>query len=143
VPSFTVEIPNMQADGPLVELRIAVGGALEATLRAAGNPIPSPIPALAMIDTGATRSVIRQGLTTQLGLNPVGLTHINTPTSTNVPCYEYLVRLVFPNNLISVEGTFIEAPLQGQNIQFLIGRDVLSRGVLIYIGYRNLFTLSF
>ena len=32
----------------------------------------------------ATGSVIRQGLATQLALNPVGVTYINTPSSTNV-----------------------------------------------------------
>jgi hypothetical protein len=31
----------------------------------------------------------------------------------------------------------------GQNIQCLIGRDILQHGVLIYIGYSNQFTLSF
>lgn len=95
-----------------------------------------------MIDTGATGSVIQQGLAGQLRLNAVGVTYINTPSSTNVPCYEYLVRLLFPNNVVA-ETTAIEAPLLGQHIQCLIGRDVLAHGVLIYIGYGNLFSLSF
>jgi len=95
-----------------------------------------------MIDTGASGSVIQKGLAGQLGLNPIGLTYINTPSSTNVACYEYAVRLIFPNNVF-VEATVLEAPLQGQNIQCLIGRDVLALGVLVYIGYGNLFSLSF
>ena len=41
------------------------------------------------------------------------------------------------------EGTVLEALLQGQNIQCLIGRDVLAQAVLVYIGYTNLFSLSF
>ena len=56
--------------------------------------------------------------------------------------YEYAVRLVFPNNVV-FESTVIEAPLQGQPIQCLVGRDVLSQAVLVYIGYGNLFSLSF
>ncbi|MGH7208795.1 MAG: aspartyl protease family protein [Nitrospiraceae bacterium] len=95
-----------------------------------------------MIDTGATGSVMRQGLAAQLGLNPVGVAYINTPSSTNVACYEYLVRLVFPNNVL-FETTVLEAPLLGQHIQCLIGRDVLAHAVLVYIGYGNLFSLSF
>lgn len=142
MPSFTSQVPNLQAVGPIVELRIAVGGAAEAALRKAGNSIPAPVPAVAMIDTGATGTVIRQGLAAQLGLNPVGVTYINTPSSTNVACYEYLVRLLLPNNVL-VEATVLEAPLQGQHIQCLIGRDVLAHGVLVYIGYGNLFSLSF
>jgi hypothetical protein len=142
MPSFTAQVPNLQADGPVVEIRIAVGSAVEAALRATGAPIPAALPSLAMIDTGATSSVIRQGLAAQLGLNPVGVTYVTTPSSTNVPCPEYLVRLVFPNNVL-FETTVIEAPLQSQNIQCLIGRDVLAHAVLVYIGYGNLFSLSF
>lgn len=95
-----------------------------------------------MIDTGATSGVIRQGFAAQLGLNPVGVAYITTPSSTNVACYEYLVRLVFPNNVVA-ETTVLEAPLLGQHIQCLIGRDVLAHGVFVYIGYGNLFSLSF
>ncbi len=95
-----------------------------------------------MIDTGATGSVIQHGLPAHLGLHPVGVVLINTPSSTNVACNEYLVRLMFPNNVI-VETTILEAPLQGQHIQCLIGRDVLAHGVFVYIGYGNLFSLSF
>lgn len=142
MPSFTAQVANLQAVGPVVELRIAVGEAVEAALKAAGTPVPSPLPAVAMIDTGATGSVIRQGLAAQLGLNPVGVTYINTPSSTNVACHEFLVRLVFPNNVV-YETTVIEAPLQGQHVQCLIGRDVLAHGVFVYIGYGNLFSLSF
>lgn len=142
MPSFTSQVPNLQAVGPVVDLRIAVGTAVEAVLRTSSAPIPPPVPAVAMIDTGATGSVIRQDLAAQLGLNPVGMTYINTPSSTNVACYEYLVRLVFPNNVL-FETTVLEAPLLGQHIQCLIGRDVLAHAVLVYIGYGNLFSLSF
>lgn len=62
MPSFTSQVPNLQAVGPIVELRVAVGSAVEGVLRKAGNPVPTPVPAVAMIDTGATGTVIRQGL---------------------------------------------------------------------------------
>jgi len=142
VPSFTTQNPNLQAVGPIVELRIAVGSSLENALKKADVSLPSPVTAVGMIDTGATGTVIQQGIASQLGLNPIGVVFINTPSSTNVRCLEYLVRLVFPNNVV-VETTAIEAPLQGQHIQCLIGRDTLAHGVLIYIGYTNTFTLSF
>jgi len=95
-----------------------------------------------MIDTGASASVIRQGVAAQLGLYPIGVSYITTPSSTNVPCNEYLMRFVFPNQVV-YEGTAIETPLQGQNIDCLIGRDILAHAVLVYIGYGNQFTLSF
>jgi len=78
----------------------------------------------------------------QLGLNPIGLTYITTPSSTDVRCYEYLIRLIFPNNVV-FETTAIEAPLRGQHVQCLIGRAILAHGVLIYIGYIQSFSPSF
>lgn len=125
-----------------MKLRLSVGSAVEPAFRASGTAVPTPIPAVGMIDTGATASVMRQGFASRLGLSPVGVVHINTPTSTNVPCYEYLVRLDLPGNVVA-ETTVLEAPLLGQHIQCLVGRDVLAHGVLIYIGYENLFSLSF
>lgn len=109
MPSFTSHIPNLQSVGPVVDIRIAVGTALEAALRTAGTSIPPPVPALAMSDTGATGSVMQHGLAAQLGLNPIGVTSITTPSSTNVACDEYLVRLIFPNNVL-FETTVLEVP---------------------------------
>jgi len=142
LPSFTAQVPNLHVIGPVVEVQVAVGRVLEGVLTSNGEPIPTPITASAMIDTGATGTVIRQEMPGQLGLNPVGTAMINTPSSEGVECYEYLVRLFFQNNVV-IETLAIGAPLQGQHIQCLIGRDVLAHGVLIYVGYTNTFTLSF
>ena len=142
MPSFTSQIPNLEAQGPVVELQFAVPPPVQAAMQTAGTQIPSPIQVRAMIDTGATGSVISQGLAAQLSLNPIGVTYINTPSSTNVRCFEYPILLVFPNNVV-FETTIIEAPLQGQHIQCLIDRNVLAHSVFVYIGYGNLFSLSF
>lgn len=142
MPSFTAQLPNLQSIGPVVELRLAVGTAVEVALKKTQAPVPSPVPTVGMIDTGASGTVIQQGMAARLSLNPVGVTSINTPSTTNLRCYEYVVRLIFPNNVI-FETTAIEAPLQGQHIQCLVGRDVLAQGVFLYIGYTNLFSLSF
>jgi len=88
-------------------------------------------------------SFTHKGLASTLGINPVGTTLINTPSSTNVTCLQFDVQLVFPNNVTISSIVATEAPLQGQHIQCLIGRDVLQNGVLIYTGYDNSFTLSF
>jgi len=142
MPSFTTRVPDLQASGPVVEVRIAVGSALEAVLSKKGTKVPVPVPALAMIDTGATGTVLRPDLIRRLGLKPVGVTFIHTPSSTNIRCLQYLTRLVFPSNVV-VETVAIEAPLQGQHIECLVGRDVLRHGVFIYNGYMQDFTLSF
>lgn len=142
MPSFTTQVPNLQAIGPVVEARVAIGSFLETSLKQQSQPIPTPATVRAMIDTGASGTVIQDNIPSMLGLQPVGVSFINTPSSTNVRCYEYLIRLVFPNNVV-VEGPVIAAPLKGQQIQCLIGRDILAHGVLIYIGYTHTFSLSF
>jgi predicted aspartyl protease len=142
MPSFTVQVPNLQAMGPLVEVKLAVGKILEDILKQKNQNIPSPVTAMALIDTGASGTVVREDIPSKLNLHPIGTTLITTPSSQNVKCYEYLMRILFQNNVV-IETSVIAAPLQGQNIQCLIGRDVLRLGVFIYTGYVNSFTLSF
>lgn len=115
---------------------------VEEALKKAGSKVPEPVAAKGMIDTDATGSVIHPEIASSLGLHPIGVVSISTPSSENIPCYQYAVRLLFPYNVI-VEALAIEAPLKGQQIQCLIGRDVLAHGVFVYTGYINQFTLSF
>ena len=142
MPSFTIAGTNLQGAGPVVEVRITVNREIETALREAGEAVPTPMLVPAMIDTGASCTVLREGLAQDLGLQPTGTRTIHTASDTNVRCYEYLVRLLFPNDIL-FETDVIEAPLKGQHVDCLIGRDVLSNGILVYIGTDNLFTLSF
>lgn len=142
MPSFTTQLPNLQVQGPLVEMRIWAGTPVEEAIKKSEGKLPEPVPVRAMIDTGATGSVIHPEIAKKLGLQPVGVVYINTPSSENVLCYQYAVRLIFPDNVI-VEAIAVEAPLKGQQIQCLVGRDVLAHSVFVYTGYINQFTLSF
>ncbi len=140
MPSLTTQIPNLQQTGPLLQVKVDIPQALKDAK--AIQPEPQPIPIQAMIDTGATGTVIQAELVESLGLKPVGVVSVNTPSSTNVMCNQYFVRLLLPNN-VTVDAVIIAAPLKDQHIQCLIGRDILQHGVFIYIGYMNQFTLSF
>jgi predicted aspartyl protease len=142
MPSLTVQVPNLHQFGPVVQVQLAPGKAVEDVVVRAGGTPPAPVAAVAMIDTGATGTVINPAIVQQLGLQPVGSCTINTPSQANVPCFEYLIRLVMPNS-VTVETVAIGAPLHGQHIQCLIGRDVLQHAVFIYTGYNNTFTLAF
>jgi len=123
-------------------MRVWIGTPVEDAIKKAGEKVPDPVPAKGMIDTGASSSVIHPSIVQQLGLQPIGIVNISTPSSESILCYQYSVRIVFPNRVI-VQATAIEAPLKGQQIQCLVGRDVLALGVLVYTGYINQFTLSF
>ncbi|MBZ0253404.1 MAG: aspartyl protease family protein, partial [Candidatus Methylomirabilis sp.] len=99
----------------------------------------------AMVDTGATATVVTPRIVTQLGLSPVGSMSVNTPNAaTPNACYLYDVSVGFlPNRARISSVRVIAATLSGQPIDCLIGRDILAKGILVYIGYDNQFTLSF
>lgn len=96
-----------------------------------------------MIDTGASGTGITKGLASQLGVNPVGTILMTTSSSANINCYQYDLRIIFANDVNMPSIIVTEAPLQGQHIQGLIGRDVLRQGIFIYNGHDNSFALSF
>jgi predicted aspartyl protease len=123
-------------------MRVWIGTPVDDALKKSGASLPAPVPITGMIDTGATGTVVQPDVARKLGLQPVGVVTISTPSSENVPCYQYIVRLIFPSNVI-VEAIAVEAPLKGQHIQCLVGRDVLAHGILVYTGYINQFSLSF
>jgi Aspartyl protease len=141
VPSFTGTLPGLQQLGPVIQVTISVVDAAAQALKALHQPVPSPVEGNMMIDTGAGGSVVAPGIAARLGLKPVGMQTIGTPaTPTPIQLPTFAVRLTLPNGPF-FEITAIEAPLGGQAIDGVIGRDVLAQCVLIYIGYMNQFTL--
>lgn len=87
MPSFTQRIPNLEQVGPVIEIILTPSVAFLQTMSITPSATKA-IKVLAMIDTGASGTVISQGLAKQLNINPIGTTLINTPSSTNVSCYQ-------------------------------------------------------
>lgn len=145
MPSFSAQLANLVQAGPIAEVLIAPPQQLVHVLRAKGQPVPQPVKAVAMIDTGASGTVITPAIAAALGIQPVGVTNMSTPsTTTPVQSRIFNVDLTFLTNSVNLTGIVaIEAPLGGQHIQCLIGRDILQNAVLVYVGYINQFTLSF
>lgn len=142
MPSLTQNQPNLEKDGPLIEIHFFIPSDLERQYKEQGKTIPAPVIVKAMIDTGASHCVIQEGIPKKLGLNPVGSTKISTPSCNGKYCYRYFLRMAIPAHQLVYEGPFTAVPLQGQNIECLVGRDVLKHGILIYIGYANMITFS-
>jgi predicted aspartyl protease len=142
MPAFTGRPQDLQARGPVAQVNIAVSAAAETALSAAGQTVPTPIPVAALIDTGASVTAISQGIAQQLGLQPVGVLPVSTPSSVNTNMPLYAIRVLLAPNVV-FEVTAIEATgLAAQGIGALLGRDVLKQAVFIYIGYANEFTIA-
>jgi len=142
MPSFSTQIANLYKSGPIIEVLISPSRLLVQMLKDKNQPIPQNVKVLSMIDTGATSTVVRSDIIEKIGISPIGVVKINTPSSVGVECYQYQAAVVFPNNLAIETSDLIAAPLQGQHIQCLIGRDILRHGVLIYNGYAQIVTFS-
>jgi len=142
MPSVTLNPENLESEGPILEVHFLIPSELEKKFIEEKKPIPEPVIIKSLIDTGASACVIQKEIPEKLGLEPMGVIKINTPSSKEHECYQYFIRMVIPSHNLIYEGAFIAAPLEGQNISCLIGRDVLKSGILIYIGYANQFTLS-
>jgi hypothetical protein len=49
--------------------------------------------------------------------------------------------MLLPNEIV-LDIPVIDAPIEGQHIGCILGRDALARGVFIYLGSGNAFTFS-
>lgn len=145
MPSFSGSANNLVETGPIVEMRIGVSRAWTSAMSEATPPIepPAPVSVAAMIDTGAGVTVINRDVASALGLHPVGVKSIiGAIAVTPEECEAFAVDLNFPEGLTISDTLVVCLPLARQNIQCLIGRDVLARCVLVYIGHLNQYTLS-
>jgi len=146
MPSFTGTVPNLLDAGPLIEIFVSPSRAFVEKLRSSdpGATVASPIRATAMIDTGASGTVVNPKVIATLGLRAVGSVPIHTPSTTHpLDCDQFYVDISFPKAVSFANALVIRAPLGMQNIDCLIGRDILENAVLTYIGYINQFTISF
>ena len=133
--------------GPVLPVEIAVPSALSRFLSAQNQQIPAPMTGLALIDTGATRSCVDSQVISSLGVNPIGITTLGTARGRSQH-HLYPAKFSFPAIRFEIEfGSVVGVDLSGQgagNMQIiaLIGRDVLSRCILIYHGIKGSFSLA-
>lgn len=146
MPSITLPLTPQ---GAVVRLAIMVSTPRQNSLIAAKQPVPAPVIANEVVDTGASCTCIDPALLTKLGLAPSGVTNIHTPTTAGIAqqCNQYDVDItvILGNGRLHVIRSLpvIGSALSSYGIDGLLGRDVISQGILIYNGEHNEFTLSF
>ena len=146
MPHVTLPI---SASGPVVDLVIGVSLPRARALRAAKQPIPSPVKIQGLIDTGASGTCVDPACIARLGLVPTGQAIIHTPSTGDRPhpCAQYDVSIVLlhPGVTLTIPVVpVIEAALsRTQGFQALIGRDVLARCLFVYDGASETFSLAF
>jgi hypothetical protein len=148
--TFTVPI---QPDGPLVDVLVGLAAADVRVLRNAGRPVPAPVTARALLDTGAevTCGDPRILAAVIAGVPPGRFVIANLPATGGVaPTPEYTVGLavLHPSgnpraNLILRSHPVVEQPLGRLGYEFLIGRDVLKHCLIVYDGPSGRLTLAY
>ena len=126
---------QLQILGPLVPISIDVHPDQAALMATMGHPPRVPQTGDALIDTGATLSLIDMSIARALALKQVGQTRFRTVHgAVEAPVFMALLR--FPAGIGPQTMTVAGAELPrkaGTNIA-LLGRDLLRRGKLIYDG---------
>ena len=146
MPHFIQQINN--PGGALITVLIGVSKPRATALQNSGQSIPSVITAQGLIDTGASGLCIDSTIAQQLLLQPTGTAPMLTPSTGNipqiVPVYDISLRIPHDGSSLDFGSVpAVESILLNQGFGVLIGREVLSRCLLIYDGVIGYFTLSF
>jgi hypothetical protein len=141
VPVFNAQADDLELDGPVIEVSLLPVQLAREAMVADGGTIPPPVKARALIDTGAQGSAVKEGLLAGMGLHPVGVTPVVTPTDHDKLCPVYTVDLAL-SPVSRVDINVIEVELHGESIDMLLGRDVLRDALFFYQGPSHQFTLS-
>lgn len=91
---------------------------------------------IALWDTGATTTCISEAVAQQLNLIPTGMMDIRTPSSTK-SVKTYLVNVGLPNHLNVNDVQVCETDIGKQNIEMLIGMDIISLGDFAVSNFNN------
>jgi len=147
VPSITLTVG---AAGPVLTAFVAPSLPRQQALTAAGLPLPAATSGTFLVDSGSSGTVVDKTLITPLGLTATGSVMCHTPSTgpQAVPFLQYDVALIIPGPApqtawIIEAVAVVESDLSAQGIHGLIGRDLLSRAILVYNGPTNHFSLAY
>lgn len=100
------------------------------------------MPAVALWDTGATGTCISKELVQKLKLQPIGMQQIQTPSGTAI-VNQYKMHIVLNNEIIVKDVSVIDSEIGNQNIDVLIGMDIITLGDFGISNYENKTQFSF
>ena len=141
MPRLKRDEPLLRRDGPILEVRVEPVLDAQKVMQDDGDEVPSVL-LKALIDTGASGTLVQTSVVEGMGLSPFDTALLSTPSTTE-PLRRrlYRVRLIF-SKTIAFETNVVEGPLIGQNVQCLIGRDILEEVFFTYDGPNRKFSIS-
>lgn len=100
------------------------------------------IKGVAQWDTGASSTCISERVVSELNQPPIGVTIISTPAGQR-QCNKYLVDIVLPNNVKVTDVEVIETEIGTQQIDVLIGMDIITLGDFVISNNNGKTTFSY
>ncbi len=134
--------------GALLPIFIGVSASRATALKAAGQPVPNSILASGLVDTGASGICIDPSIALQLSLQAIDIGYMLTPSTGDVPqptpIYDISLSVQHTNSSLDFDSVpAMESKLSNQGFTVLIGRNILSKCILIYDGVSGIYTLAF
>lgn len=94
---------NMEFSGPLITVNIGVSAPVQKIMIELNIQVPAPVSCTALIDTGASSTVLRTGIPALLGLRPRGAVPISTPSCHECLCNTFDISLYFPSHQLGMD----------------------------------------
>lgn len=141
--SFRSGPSELQQEGPRVRIIISAPREEIDEGRAVGLDYPDPISVVALVDTGASLTVINPELAQSYRLRQTGFAKVSAVGSLgDYPRYAACIKFV-GNNLKGFEIIpVVGCKLPQQSISCLIGRDLMRRWKFTYDGRTGEFTIT-
>lgn len=133
----------MQMRGPCVQVVISLGTAMTQALQQKGDPIPTPVSGLALLDTGATGTCIdaKTAEAMKLPVIDVGKMTSATHEDTDQNIHPIKIEIIGSPIAVDVERA-MTANLTKLGFIAIIGRDFMQHGTIFYNGVAGTITLS-
>jgi predicted aspartyl protease len=130
---------DLRRTGPKITVTIGHPKATRALAHKKGVELQKPLRVEALIDTGASRTVINPQVAASRGLQQTGLVRISSAGHITER-QEFVGAIHFPGQQLREfdPTSLVACPLPEQDVSCLLGRDVLERWSLMYDGRSGL-----
>lgn len=141
-PTDSEEVQNLAQHGARLDIEIGVPSVVADYYKARGQTPPAPQKVRAMIDSGASISGIKPAIAKAAGLIQTSSVGVSGVIGTeNRPVYTAAIKL--PSYNVDIDVMDIAGvELAQQDLDVLIGRDILKHTVFTYDGTEGVFSLE-
>ena len=139
---FVFKLPQLRKKGPVCRVILRPSDPTVRQMSLEAKKVPA-VAVWALIDTGASSSAVSTKIIKRLKLMPRSMVRVHTSNKKSEIRNEYDISLEFETGAYLSLLRVIDAHLPHQNIDCLIGRDVLQFGVFTYNGVKKEITLTF